>query len=98
MLVCQTISQLAYKYDTYGYQALLGNCTYQVCCKSNDPTTLNYFKTIIGTKKTLKYSDLSIGETEEPVYKNEEYGTLNDDAIVYFDGSHIKVLKIKSYE
>ena len=98
MLICQTISQLANRYDTYGYMALLGNCTYQVCCKSNDPTTIEYFKKIIGTKKTLRYSDISIGEMDVPVYKNEDYGNLHDTAILYFDGKHTEVLKIKSYE
>lgn len=98
MLVCQTISQLAYKYGNDGYQALIGNCTCQVCCKSNDPKTIDYFQTIIGTKKVLKRSDLSISEANELIYDNPDFGALDTTAIVYLEGYHIKLLKIKSYE
>lgn len=97
MLVCQSVSQLAKKYDNFGYQALLGNCTYQVCCKSNDGLTQDYLKKIIGNKKTLKQSYSAV-EDEEPVYQNSDYGALTDKAIVYFNGEHTELIKIKSYE
>lgn len=97
MIVCQSVSQLAKKYDNFGYQALLGNCTYQVCCKSNDVLTQEYFSSIIGTKKVLKQG-MAATEAEEPCYSAPHYGALSDTAIVYFDGYHAELKKIKSFE
>ena len=56
MPVCQSVAQLVKKYGDDGAQSLLGNCTYQVCCKANDEITRNHFVNTIGMKKTLKES------------------------------------------
>lgn len=97
MLVCQSAAQLVKKYGDDGAQALLGNCTYQVCCKANDEITRNHFVQTIGTKRTLKESFEST-ETEEPVYPPSKYGNLTDTAIVYLDGKHAELRKIKCYQ
>ena len=101
MIVCQSVSQLAKKYDNFGYQALLGNCTYQVCCRSNDELTKQHFINLIGTKRSLRRNrsagKVSAQEIQIPVFAPEEYGNLTENAIVYFNGENIKVRKIKSY-
>ena len=97
MPVCQSVAQLVKKYGDDGAQSLLGNCTYQVCCKANDEITRNHFVNTIGMKKTLKESFGSM-ETEEPVYPPSKYGNLTDTAIVYLDGQHSELTKIKSYQ
>lgn len=97
MMICQSVSQIAYKYGDAGYHALMGNCIYQVCCKSNDPITVNHFMEIIGNKRTLKRGSSAI-EDEEPVYHSADYGALSDTAIVYFNGKHAELKKIRSYE
>lgn len=97
MPVCQSVAQLVKKHGDDGAQALLGNCTYQVCCKANDQITRNHFIDTIGTKRTLKEAFEST-ETEEPVYPPSKYGNLTDTAIVYLDGKHAELRKIKSYQ
>lgn len=96
MLVCQSVAQLVKKYSEDGAQALLGNCTYQVCCKANDQITRNHFVETIGTKRTLKETFES-SESEEPVYPPSKYGNLTGTAIVFLDGKHAELTKIKSY-
>ena len=97
MMISQSCAQLVKKYGEDGAQSLLGNCTYQVCCKANDEITRNHFIQMIGNKKTLKES-LGSMETEEPVYPPSKYGNLTDTAIVYLDGKHAELKKIISYE
>ena len=97
MPVCKSVAQLVKKHGDDGAQALLGNCTYQVCCKANDQITRNHFVETIGTKRTLKESFEST-ETEEPVYPPSKYGNLTDTAIVYLNGKHTELTKIKSYQ
>ncbi len=97
MPVCQSIAQLVKKYGEDGAQSLLGNCTYQVCCKANDEITRTHFIQTIGNKKTLKESIGSI-EADKPVYPPSKYGNLTDTAIVYLDGKHAELIKIKSYQ
>lgn len=97
MPVCQSVAQLFKKYGDDGAQALLGNCTYQVCCRANDEITRTHFIQIIGTKKTLKESTGSI-EADKPVYPPYKYGNLNDTAIVYLNGKHAELTKIKGYQ
>jgi type IV secretion system protein VirD4 len=96
-LISQNLMQVSEKYGNYGCKALLGNCTYQICCKSNDPDTIKHFQDIIGTKKVLKQG-LAATETEEPIYTNSHYSALTDKAIIKFDKFHTELKKIKSYE
>ena len=101
MIIAQSVSQLAERYGNYGYQSLIGNCNYQLCLKANDDLTQQHFSNLCGTKRTLmkRFSETD-GSTEarEPVYYPEEFGDLQNYLILYYNGKHAKIMKIKSYQ
>lgn len=101
MIITQNISQLAERYGNFGYQSLLGNCIYQLCLKANDDLTQHHFSALCGKKRRLIKSfsqrDASV-EVEVPVYRPEEFGDLQDELVLYYDGKHAIIKKIKPYE
>ena len=101
MIIAQSISQLGENYGNFGYQSLLGNCNYQLCLKANDDLTQQHFSNLCGTKRSLRKSfsqtDTST-EVREPVYLPEEFGNLQNELVVYYNGKHAKIKKIKPYK
>lgn len=101
MLVAQSVAQLNKKYGNDGCQSLLANCSYQLCLKANDIVTQEHFSKLIGTKKTLKinYStDNNAAESREPVYYPESFGALDDKLVIYYNGRHEMINKIKPFK
>ena len=101
MIITQSISQLAERYGDFGYQSLIGNCNYQLCLKANDDLTQQHFSALCGSKRSLMKSfsqtDASV-EVRVPVYLPEEFGDLQDDLVIYYNGKHARIKKIKSYK
>ena len=101
MLVAQSVAQLNKKYGNDGCESLLANCSYQLCLKANDIITQEHFSKLIGTKKTLRInysSDNNAVESREPVYYPESFGALDDKLVIYYNGRHEMIKKIKPFK
>ena len=108
MLIAQTVAQMSRKYPQEGWRSLLGNCTYQLCLKSNEELTQRYFSNLIGTRKELKistsgemfdkYAARSVTEERTPIMQPEDFGDLGNQLCIYFNGKYIIARKIKYYE
>lgn len=110
MLIFQSIQQLKYKYKT-GANALIGNCNYQLIFKCNDVESRNNYSDLIGAHKILDVSDSASTKSTNgehhsknvsiksvPVFNPEDFGDLEDDVIIYFDGKYVKGTKIVTYK
>lgn len=110
MLVFQSIKQLKYKYRD-GAEALIGNCNYQLIFKCNDVESRTNYSKLIGTHQVLRVSDSApnknaseghasknVSIVREPVFQPEDFGDLEDEVIIYFDGKYLRGKKIVTYK
>ena len=109
MLLQQNLSQLEYKYGSPGSYSLIGNCTYQIVLKANDPKTQEYFSKLFGTEKVLRFSNTenfgkgnskgrSLQEARDLIYQPEDLGDLGNYLVILYNGKRITAKKIHCFE
>lgn len=109
MLLQQNMSQLEYKYGSSGSYSLVGNCTYQICLKANDPKTQDFFSKLLGTEKVLRFSNTensgkgngkgrSLQEARDLIYQPEDLGDLGEYLVILYNGKRIKAKKIYCFK
>lgn len=108
MLIFQSIQQLRYKYKD-GANALIGNCNYHLIYKCHDPESRKSYSDLIGKRKVIDVSSnhptgnqknsgsKNISIRWEPVFQPEDFGDLNNDVIVYFNGKYIRGNRITTF-
>lgn len=88
-LAMQSIAQLENRYGQGQAREIIDTCAYISIMSAQDPSSRNFFSSLLGEKTVLKKQGDTTIEVKEPVIEPANFGDLNDKVLIYVHGKYI---------